>query len=69
MTIDRLQMGMSAILQLCIGKHQLMAKNTFSIHYLSLYKVFYGCNYGSKLNCDSLKVDMAHEDRSRRDEH
>ena len=39
-TINRLQMGVSVILQSCIGKHKLMAKRTFSIHYLSLYKVF-----------------------------
>ena len=38
--INRLQMDMSAILQSCIGKHQLMAKSTLSMHYLSLYKVF-----------------------------
>ena len=38
--INRLQMGMPTTLQPCIGKHQVMAKSTLSMHYLSLYKVF-----------------------------
>ena len=36
--INQLRKGVSAILQSCIGKHQLMAKRTFSMHYLSLFK-------------------------------
>ena len=34
-----LQMGVSAILQSCIDKHQVIAKRMFSMHYLSHYKV------------------------------
>ena len=62
-------MGMSAMLQSCIGKHQIMAKRTFFMHYLLLYKVFQGHNYGSKLNFNDSKVGVAHGDRSQRDEH
>ena len=58
-TIDRLQMGVSAILQSCIGKQQLMAKRTFSCNIYQFMKVFQGYNYGSKLNCDGLKVGVA----------
>ena len=34
------EMGVSAILQSCIGKHILRAKRMFSMHYLSLYKLY-----------------------------
>ena len=32
--IERLQMGVSAILQSCIGKYQLMALRTFFMHFI-----------------------------------
>jgi len=56
--INRLQIGMSPILQLRIDKD---LKKTFSSStlYLSLYKVLYGYNYGNKLNFDVIKVGMA----------
>ena len=38
--IDRLQMDVSAILQSCTGKYQVMAKSTLCMYYLSPYKVF-----------------------------
>ena len=38
-----------------------MAKVMSFMHCLSLYKVFQGFNYSSKLNCDSLKMGVAHK--------
>ena len=60
---------MSAILQSCIGKHQLMAKRMFSMYYLSLYKLYKATTMVASGTSDGLKLGVAHEDQLRRDEH
>ena len=56
-------MGMSAILQSYIGKHQLMAKSTFSMYYLTLYKVFVVRlqlrQQAAIINCEEMNIDQA----------